>query len=225
RESKNRFIIPLLDEKLEGQHRDRATLVPIIRKYIKPGSIIYSDSWGAYNTLDEEGYTHHIINHSQHFVDPEDQSNYTQTVERLNERPLTGWGIQGRPGERSRYLRLGTHSEALNVAYRFGWVGLALLALAAWFYSRRLVWRATCRPEGAALVLAVAALGLTALVRTFQWDLNVFWLVMAFLGTSAARPSRAAGDEPPSEIAMLGARLHPQTMDQLHGEIALAVAS
>jgi O-antigen ligase len=114
---------------------------------------------------------------------------YSATIGRINERPWTGWGIQGRPGEtvsggRNRYLRLGTHSEPLNIAYRFGWVGLALLLLAAGLYVRRLARHATYRPESLPIVVTVAALGATALVRTLQWDLNVLWLVAAFLGAS-----------------------------------------
>lgn len=38
RESKKIFIIPVEDRKSE-------TLIPIIRQYIEPGSIIYSDCW------------------------------------------------------------------------------------------------------------------------------------------------------------------------------------
>jgi len=151
---------------------------------------------------------------------------YSRTFERLNERPLTGWGVQGRPGEGGRYLRLGTHSEPLNVAYRFGWVGLGLMMAAALSYAWKFIGRSAGLAERAALVMVVGALGLTSLVRTFQWDLNVFWLVMAFLGTSAARASdlaRSSGS--PRVFSMLGVELHPRTIDQLHGEIAQAVAS
>lgn len=100
RESKKRVIVPLLAP--EGERRDRATLVPIIKRFIKAGSIIFSDSWGAYNTLSAEGYTHHVVNHSEHFVDPTDKEIYTQTVERLW-RDVKEW--VRRPGMKSQYLR------------------------------------------------------------------------------------------------------------------------
>uniref|UniRef100_A0A1X7UPT7 ISXO2-like transposase domain-containing protein n=1 Tax=Amphimedon queenslandica TaxID=400682 RepID=A0A1X7UPT7_AMPQE len=37
---------------LEVDTRDALTLVPIITSFIRPGSVIYSDLWGAYNGLD-----------------------------------------------------------------------------------------------------------------------------------------------------------------------------
>uniref|UniRef100_A0A1X7SY89 ISXO2-like transposase domain-containing protein n=1 Tax=Amphimedon queenslandica TaxID=400682 RepID=A0A1X7SY89_AMPQE len=46
-------------------------------------SVIYSDLWGANNGLDRllgQNYTHHIFNHSQHFVDPVTGA-HTQPVE------------------------------------------------------------------------------------------------------------------------------------------------
>ena len=49
--------------------------MPLILKYIKPGSTIHSDAWGAYRGLGEiNNYMHKVINHSQYFVDPEDST-------------------------------------------------------------------------------------------------------------------------------------------------------
>ena len=50
--------------------RDRQTLVPLIRDYVLPGSTIYTDGWSAYTGLDRAGYTHMVVNHKKHFVDP-----------------------------------------------------------------------------------------------------------------------------------------------------------
>ena len=36
---------------VEVAHLDAATLLPIIANHVKPGSIIYSDEWSAYNQL------------------------------------------------------------------------------------------------------------------------------------------------------------------------------
>ena len=74
--------MPLTDGQ-EGLQRNKETLIPIIKKYIKPGSIIYSDKWGAYSTLSSHGYTHYQINHSANFVDPQDCSIHTQNIESL----------------------------------------------------------------------------------------------------------------------------------------------
>ncbi|XP_073816087.1 uncharacterized protein [Musca autumnalis] len=75
RGSNNSFMFPVED-------RTRDTLLPLIKKYIKPESIIISDCWRAYKTLSKEEYTHHQVNHSENFVDP--QTGYhTNTMEGL----------------------------------------------------------------------------------------------------------------------------------------------
>lgn len=50
--------------------RDAATLIPIIQRWIKPGTTIISDCWRAYNSLTELGYIHLTVNHSENYVDP-----------------------------------------------------------------------------------------------------------------------------------------------------------
>ena len=45
------------------EDRSAATLIPIIKRYVKPGSVILSDCWKAYSSL-KEGYTHLTVNHS-----------------------------------------------------------------------------------------------------------------------------------------------------------------
>lgn len=47
--------------------RSAATLIPIIKKYIKPGTLILSDCWKAYSSLQSEGYLHLTVNHSIEF--------------------------------------------------------------------------------------------------------------------------------------------------------------
>ena len=74
RESKKSFLVPLVGE---NPRRDAATLIPLIRKYIKPGSTIISDEWAAYNKISDHGHRHLTINHSEHFVDPSDPEIHT----------------------------------------------------------------------------------------------------------------------------------------------------
>jgi hypothetical protein len=45
------------------EKRDADTLVPIIQKYVKHGTII----WGAYCKLDQIGFKHGTVNHSKEF--------------------------------------------------------------------------------------------------------------------------------------------------------------
>jgi transposase len=46
-----------------------ATLYPIIERKVVPDSIVYSDSWKAYNVLDTSAFRHMRINHSEAFAD------------------------------------------------------------------------------------------------------------------------------------------------------------
>ena len=74
-----------------GRKRDRVTLKPRIKKYVNAGNISNTDYWGGYRGLasydDENGqslnYTHHRVNHSCNFVNPNDPNKYTKTIERL----------------------------------------------------------------------------------------------------------------------------------------------
>lgn len=62
--------------------RDAQTLTEVIRQFIRPGSLIYSDMWRAYNGLpDEEGmnWVHEVVNHSIEFVT--DEGVHTNTIE------------------------------------------------------------------------------------------------------------------------------------------------
>jgi transposase len=51
------------------------TLMPIIHKKIVPDSIVYSDCWRAYNSLDTQGFRHFRINHSRLFADKKNPIN------------------------------------------------------------------------------------------------------------------------------------------------------
>ena len=51
--------------------RNESTLLPIIQNYVAPGTTIITDKWKAYINLQNHGYVHLDVNHSQNFVDPE----------------------------------------------------------------------------------------------------------------------------------------------------------
>ena len=67
-------------------HRDAATLLPIINQYILPGTTIFSDQWAAYNGIANgphpQKYVHLTVKHSQNFVDPVTRT-HTQNIENL----------------------------------------------------------------------------------------------------------------------------------------------
>ena len=56
------------------EKRDKGTLLPIIQKWIAPGTFIVSDCWKAYCNLEKHGYEHRAVNHSVEFVN-EDSDN------------------------------------------------------------------------------------------------------------------------------------------------------
>ncbi len=63
--------------------RDANTLIPLIQQWISPGSHIYSDGWLPYQRIPNlpQGYLHDVIVHQHNFVDPNDRSVHTQTIE------------------------------------------------------------------------------------------------------------------------------------------------
>jgi len=60
--------------------RNKDVLIPLINKFIKPGSIIYSDEWKAYNYIDNKIYTHKTINHSKSFAKKEINTNHIENL-------------------------------------------------------------------------------------------------------------------------------------------------
>jgi transposase-like protein len=75
RNTKECFVVPVAD-------RTHETLMPLIQKYIAPGTHIISDCWRAYAMIEEYGYEHSTVNHSLNFIDPITGA-HTQNIERL----------------------------------------------------------------------------------------------------------------------------------------------
>lgn len=62
------FVLPIPDVKSN-------TLMPIIRRKIKPDSIVYTDTFRSYNVLDVSEFKHYRINHSKLFADKKNHIN------------------------------------------------------------------------------------------------------------------------------------------------------
>ena len=66
-------------ERVENRNAD--TLVEIIHRRVRPGSIIYTDLWRGYTGIADSGeYSHGTVNHSQFFRDPT-TGVHTNTIE------------------------------------------------------------------------------------------------------------------------------------------------
>lgn len=61
--------------------RSQETLLEVIKRRIRPGSIIMSDCWKSYDCLEANGFRHHQVNHSENFVNPDDSNIHTQNIE------------------------------------------------------------------------------------------------------------------------------------------------
>jgi transposase-like protein len=64
------------------EDRSARTLLPLIAEICRPGSVIWSDEWRAYQGIVNMGFEHQTVNHSLNFVNPVTGVN-TQTVESL----------------------------------------------------------------------------------------------------------------------------------------------
>eukprot|EP00116_Pleurobrachia_bachei_P008235 sb/3468497/ len=65
RETNRCFIVPC-----PGGKRSTAVLLPIIQKWVLPGTTIYTDGWKAYLALSANGFAHSSVNHTLYFKDP-----------------------------------------------------------------------------------------------------------------------------------------------------------
>ncbi|CEF59560.1 Transposase, ISXO2-like domain-containing protein [Strongyloides ratti] len=63
------------------EKRDSETLLDVIKKHIKPGSIIHTDRWRGYEGIKEKlGFKYYTVNHSVSFKDSE-TGIHTNTIE------------------------------------------------------------------------------------------------------------------------------------------------
>ena len=87
-ESRKSFMVPV-------EKRDRSTLIPIIEKWIKPGTTIISDYWKAYDCLGSIGYEHLKVNHSIEFINQDgDHTNKIEGHWRVAKASLPRFGVK-----------------------------------------------------------------------------------------------------------------------------------
>ena len=67
----NSYVMVIVEDRLAE------TLLPIIQQHVLPSTHIITDGWRAYSQLPN----HDVINHTLHFVDPNDRTLHSNTVE------------------------------------------------------------------------------------------------------------------------------------------------
>ena len=61
-------------------NRKKETLIPLIQKWVRPGTILVTDSFKSYRGLSKFGYHHYVVNHKRNFVAPKTLA-HTQRIE------------------------------------------------------------------------------------------------------------------------------------------------
>jgi len=78
RQTKQAFALVVPDRKA-------STLLQEIAGHIAPGTIIHSDTWASYQTIESipnKNFIHHMVNHSKNFLNTKNGS-HTQNIERM----------------------------------------------------------------------------------------------------------------------------------------------
>jgi hypothetical protein len=67
----------------EVDNRNAVTLENVVKKWIAHGTKIISDGWPTLHTIDGGVYTHDVVIHDLHFVDPINNETHTKNIEQL----------------------------------------------------------------------------------------------------------------------------------------------
>jgi transposase-like protein len=113
RESGETFLVPVPD-------RTADTLMNITSDWIQPCTTVISDGWAAYRDLDSHGYTHHTVNHSIQFFNPDNGANiFKIKIEKKKKKVKVLLGIYNRREDYEYHLAhymLATRCKARGVS-------------------------------------------------------------------------------------------------------------
>lgn len=93
--------------------RSAETLLPIVSKFIAPGSIIHSDMWKAYGNISSiplRNYEHRTLCHKDEFVASDEWGTHTQTIE-------GNWGSC----KREIPIQIRTGQDLQDYLFEFSW--------------------------------------------------------------------------------------------------------
>ena len=78
------------------EERTKATMQPIVRENVEPGSAVFSDEWASNWRMDET-YAHGVINHLEKYVDGNIHTNGMENFWSLLKRSLKGTYVSVEP--------------------------------------------------------------------------------------------------------------------------------
>jgi transposase-like protein len=85
------------------EDRTKATMQPIVRENVEPGSQVFSDEWASSWRMDEE-YTHGVINHLESYVEGNIHTNGMENFWSLLKRSIKGTYVSVEPFHLFRYV-------------------------------------------------------------------------------------------------------------------------
>lgn len=83
--------------------RSKASMQPIVRGSVEPGTVIHSDEWASGWRMDNE-YTHQIVNHLEQYVDGNVHTNGMENFWSLLKRTIGGTYVSVEPFHLFRYV-------------------------------------------------------------------------------------------------------------------------
>lgn len=104
------------------EDRRNSTLHPILQRYVEVGTTIYHDDWVGYRHLEEMGYKHGAVNHTETFVSPTGVC--TNTIEgiwgdvKLRLRSMHGVSIENLLGHLNEYCYRFMHRDCNGSIYQ-----------------------------------------------------------------------------------------------------------
>jgi transposase len=106
------------------------TLIPLIKEHISLDSIIYTDTFSAYDALDVDAFEHHRINHTERFAEDDNHINGIENFWRQAKRHLHRFN-----GIKRKYFYF--YLKECEWRFNFGGYQSLLLQLKHWYQKAK----------------------------------------------------------------------------------------